>query len=128
MSKKRGRSEKAMREKARAYYECQIASMDEAAEAISRFYRRETSVHLIVLMACALVQAQERDAREAMEKGDIPQEGGSAVFSYNVEKELDAYLDKNWELSRYADCLSYLIRERPAWVADRAVIEEGGAE
>ena len=122
MSRKKGMSERAIRKEAQAYYKRQIARMDEAAEEIARSFRRETPVHLIALMACALVHARERDAREMLEKGDIPQEGESAIFSYNVIKEVDAYLDANWELSMYAEYLSYLGRERPAWVADRAGI------
>ena len=116
MSKKKCKRKRAAIKDAQAYRERRMAIMDEMAEAVAKLYDRKTPFHLVALVACALVQAEERDAKDVLEKGGLQQEGEEFVLSYNVDKVIDAYLDANRELARYADYLAYLFKERPAWV------------
>lgn len=113
----------ALGEELQAYHDRKMASLDEVAAAITRLYGSDTPVHLIAAMACAIVHAHTRTVGEAMEKGAAPKEVEASAFGYDVLKETAAYLNENTELSWYVEYISHLIEERPAWVADRDIIE-----
>ena len=103
-----------------------IKRIDEAAEALAanfRRYGRDAPAFLVAIMAVAMYQAQRRDARAAVGKGDLPKEGESCILVYNVQKETGALLNANPELAMYADYLAYLHQARPAWLDGRS---EGG--